>query len=109
MVEDRGLEYFCENIKNLRAEKGLSKKEMAKILGIGVGSLTQLEAGKLPPRLDCGVLERIHKHFGIIPAALFRSVLKSAETKTAQKGCKSDREAPEGVCDTPSGHHGLKT
>lgn len=72
MLEDRGLEYFCENIKNLRAEKRLSKKEMARLLGIGVRSLSMIEDGKLPSRLDCRVLYRIHRQFGIKPAELFR-------------------------------------
>ncbi len=50
MQEDRGLEYMCENIKEIRLRNGLTKKEMAKLLGIGVKALTQIEGGNLPPR-----------------------------------------------------------
>ena len=40
---------FCENIKAIRKQKSLSKKEMAKRLGIGVKSLDSIENGIVPP------------------------------------------------------------
>ncbi len=103
MIEDRGIENFCANIKNLRIEKNLTKKEMAKLLGIGVHSLLMIEGGNLPPRLDCMVLYHIHQHFGIKPAELFRADFKYAETKRLFKTVSISSTEPEGVCDTPSG------
>lgn len=62
---------FCENIKKLRAKEKLSKKEMAKKLGISTTSLTQIENGKLPPRLNTQTLFFIHGRFGILPKEIF--------------------------------------
>ncbi len=77
MKEDRGLEYFCSNIKHLREREGLSKTKMAKILQISPKTLMAIESGILPPRLDCRVLLRIQRQFGIKPAELFRSVIRN--------------------------------
>ena len=60
---DKEIKIFCENIKYLRKEQGLSKKEMAKKLGISTASLSILESGKLPPRLTVEPLFHIHKNF----------------------------------------------
>ena len=68
---DKEIKIFCENIKYLRKEKGLSKKEMAKKLGISTASLSILESGKLPPRLTVEPLFHIHKNFGISPSEIF--------------------------------------
>lgn len=76
MQNDRGLEYFCSNVRLLREREGLSKRKMAKLLGVGVKTLTMIENGTFPPRLDCRVLFRIHRQFGIKPAELFKSVIR---------------------------------
>ena len=68
---DKEIKIFCENLKYLRKEKGLSKKEMAKKLGIGVQSLSVLESGRLPPRLSLEPLFNIHKNFGISSSEIF--------------------------------------
>ena len=75
MIEDHGLEYFCSNIKYIREREGLSQKEMAKALGIGVKSLVKLERGELPPRLDCMVVYYVHRNFGVKPAELFGALI----------------------------------
>ena len=65
---------FCENIKRLRLGHKLSKKEMAKKLGIDIESLTMIENGILPQELDCEVLFQIHRNFGVLPKHLFLSM-----------------------------------
>ena len=67
---------FCKNVKALRQREKLSKKEMAKRLGIGVGSLTRIENGTIPPRLRCNVLVKIHICFGVLPEQMFSPVGK---------------------------------
>ncbi len=55
-IEERA---FCENIKQLRRIKGLSKKEMAKKLGISIPSLTKIENGIMPPLLRSSVFFKL--------------------------------------------------
>lgn len=71
MQTDTEIYAFCQNISTLRAEKGLSQKEMAEKLGISVQSLRNLEQGKLPPRWGCAVFFRIYQVYGIKPKDLF--------------------------------------
>ena len=63
---------FCSNIRALREREGISKAAMAKRLHIGVGTLTRLERGELPPRLDCSIVFVICDEFGISVSDLFR-------------------------------------
>ena len=63
---------FCSNIRTLREREGLSKAAMAKRLHIGVGTLTRLESGELPPRLDCCIIFAICDEFDISISDLFR-------------------------------------
>ena len=65
---------FCKNVKKLRENYGYSKLKMAKILGIGIKSLSLIERGILPPRLKCEVLIRIANHFGISPSDMFTQI-----------------------------------
>lgn len=58
---------FCHNIKWTRLHRKLSKKEMAKILKISVGTLTKIENGMLPPRLNVEIFFRVQHCFGIHP------------------------------------------
>ena len=58
-------ENFCKNILWLRKKHQLSKKRMAKLMGIGIGSLTKLEQGEIPPQLKVNVLFSIQNNFGI--------------------------------------------
>ena len=59
------IERFVGNVTWLRKQHGFSKKQMAQILGICIGSLNKIENGQLPSRLGIGILHRIHAHFGI--------------------------------------------
>ncbi len=61
---------LSHNIKWLRKHHGISKKRMAQIMGIGIGSLNQLERGSVPQRLTVTVLFAIEDHFGIAPPEL---------------------------------------
>ena len=56
---------FCQNIGVLREWNGLSQKEMAKILGIGVVSLAKMEQGIIPPRGGIEVIFRLSQYFKI--------------------------------------------
>ena len=71
--KQREIKNLSHNIKQLRQSHNLSKKSMAKIMGIGVGSLTKLENGILPPRADVNCLLNLHKYFGISISELFQS------------------------------------
>ena len=62
---------FCRNVKMLRAGHGLSKKEMAEILGIGTASLTKLEQGIIPDRVSVSIVIKLSRYFGIKPCKLF--------------------------------------
>ena len=75
----REIHLFCANVKALRQREKLSKKEMAKRLGIGVGSLTKIESGTLPPRLTCNVLIKLHTCFGVSPEKMFLPFPKDEE------------------------------
>lgn len=68
---DEQIKSFCRNIKYLRKKHGYSQSEMAKILGIGVNSLRELEREELPPSLSVDVVYAIAKNFGILPKDIF--------------------------------------
>lgn len=60
-------ENFAHNVVWLRKSYGLSKKKMAEIMGIGIGSLNKVEMGEIPPRLKVEALINIYSRFGISP------------------------------------------
>ena len=64
---ERELKNFCRNVAWLRKQNGLSKREMAKRLGIGIATLDKIERGEFPSRMGIEVLFSIQKHFGISP------------------------------------------
>lgn len=74
MTVQEEMTVFCGNVKRLREGKGLTRKEMAARLGIGVGTLTRLEKGEIPPRLSVSVVCRICREFDIYPKELFMAV-----------------------------------
>ena len=63
------------NLVCLRKQNGLSQKQMARLLGIGVGSLRKLEHGCLPSRLSVDFLFRIQDLFHIQPHTLLSAFL----------------------------------
>ena len=62
---DNIIEFLSHNVLYLRETHNITKKEMAKILGIGIKSLNKIERGLLPPKLSVRVLFRIRDRFGI--------------------------------------------
>ena len=67
-IKDR--EIFLYNIAWLRRHHGLSKKKMAELLKIGIGSLNKMESGKMPPQLSVAILFAVQDSFGIRPQDL---------------------------------------
>ena len=63
-------EIVAHNLLWLRKQYGYSQKEMARLLGIGVGSLRKLEHGVIPPRLTVEFLEPLYFRFQITPSML---------------------------------------
>ena len=67
---------LTRNLVWLRKAHGLSQRDMAKRLGIGVSSLRKLERGTVPPRLNVGFLLSIAQQFGISPGEMLEQELK---------------------------------
>ena len=80
MERDEDIQVFLRNITLLRKSRGLSKKEMAKKLRIGVWSLNKIERGELPPRLGADVFLAVYRNFGIYPSALFDPRMGQCDT-----------------------------
>ena len=79
------LQCFCENIRQLRKEKKLSRYAMAKKLKIGVVTLRKIEQGIIPPRLSCKILLTIFDEFHIEPAKMFSPLHFSFPEKNQKK------------------------
>lgn len=56
---------FCNNVKRIRLELGLSKEEMAERLNISVKSLSIIESGSIPKRLSVQIIYTICDEFKI--------------------------------------------
>lgn len=65
------LDNLCRNIYILRKKHRLCQKEMAAIMGMGVGMLRRIEHGEISRRFHTGHLEALHRHFGISLDVLF--------------------------------------
>ena len=63
---DQEIGNLLYNIAWLRRRNGLSKREMARRLGIGVASLNAIERGELP-NVSVEIFFNIEKSFGIHP------------------------------------------
>lgn len=68
---------FMFNVVYLRKLHGLSKRQMAKVMGIGVKSLNKIERGEFPPRLKINVILDTCRFFQIKPAILLSKQLDS--------------------------------
>ena len=79
------LTVFTHNIVWLRRYYGLSKTRMAKMMGIGVRSLNQIEQGTIPPRLTVEVLFAIQRQFGISPSLLLQKPFEDGEQLCAKE------------------------
>ena len=72
---------FCQNVRRLRTEAGLSQKEMAQIMGIGVYSLRKIELGTFPPRAGVDMFFRLRDTFHISIVSLFTAANETPEGK----------------------------
>lgn len=63
---------LINNIVQIRKEYGLSKKKMAKTLGISIKTLRKIENGEFPPNLSVEVIFEIYDNFEITPKELFK-------------------------------------
>jgi len=72
----KDFEILFYNITWLRKHHGLSKKRMAKMLGIGLWSLNKIEKGELPPKLGIDIVFAVQKHFGIHPTTQLSQYLE---------------------------------
>ena len=64
-------EIFCKNTLILRKHLGMTQKDFAKALHIGVRSLSLIEKGRIPDRLGATILIQIYFCFGIMPSEMF--------------------------------------
>ena len=71
MQQSNEVNALCQNIKMLRERNGLSKKEMAEIMGIGAASLAKIELDILPSRFRTETMLKLCKRFRIKPSKLF--------------------------------------
>ena len=85
-TNDEAIKYLSYNILCLRRTNNLTKKEMAKILGIGIASLNKIEQGILPPRLSVTILFKIQAHFGIPLSFQISKKVSLEDGKTKVKG-----------------------
>lgn len=72
---------FCQNVRRLRTEAGLSQKEMAQIMGIGVYSLRKIELRMFPPRAGVDMFFRLRHTFHISIVSLFTAANETPEGK----------------------------
>ena len=72
---DTQIQIFLHNLAWLRKKHNLSKADMAKKLKIGLYTLNKIEAGILPPRLGCRILEAVYYSFSVLPSALVEDYL----------------------------------
>lgn len=70
-ITEREINNMIKNIIQIRKDYGLSKKQMAEIMGISVRSFNKIENGEIPPKMKVDVLFNIQDYFGITPPKLF--------------------------------------
>lgn len=68
---NRKAESLALNLYLIRKKNGLTQKEMAKRIGIGINTLRQLEKGTIPSRVSVGLIFNISNEFNIEPYELF--------------------------------------
>ena len=59
---------FADKLKKLRNEKGLTQKELAKVINVSTSAVSQYERGKSSPRR--GNLILLAEYFGVTVAYL---------------------------------------
>jgi len=74
-INTEQLSNLLYNVAWLRGYYGISKRRMAQLLKISVGSLNKLEAGIVPPRLGIEFIFHLHKEFHYPLGTLFHARL----------------------------------
>lgn len=69
-TETSDIQILLHNVAFLRKHHNLSKKKMAQLLHIGIGSLNKIESGVLPERLSAEILVHLANHFNYTTAEL---------------------------------------
>lgn len=67
------INYFSDNIYYLRKLHNLTQREMARILGVSVGTLSRLEKGDDTVRVYGRIVLRICERFGVTAEELLVS------------------------------------
>lgn len=73
------MDNLANNLAHLRKESGISKQELADIMGVGLWTVTKLERGELPPRMKVEALFRIQHRFGVSVHRLLGERLSKGE------------------------------
>ena len=68
------IELFCKKIQNLMIEKGLSKKEMCKIMHIGKESVQLILCNKIPKRFGVRNIFYLCEFFDKSPDWFFKEL-----------------------------------
>lgn len=66
------IEQFRGNIIYIRHEHNLTQKEMAAIMGVGVGTIRKIEKGETMSRINCRMLCRVCDHFDLSVDAILK-------------------------------------
>lgn len=65
------IQIFLTNIKHLRINNNLTKKQMANKLKISIYKLNKIEKGILPPSITVDIIFSIYTEFNIKPSKQF--------------------------------------
>lgn len=65
------VQIFCENVRWIKEKEGLSDRQLASILQIGLYSTRKLLKGELPGRMSVDVVFHIARHLGCRPSEVF--------------------------------------
>lgn len=72
------LYYFKKNVAFLRKANGLSQKEMAQKMMIGVETLRKLEQGITPPKLNACAVIMVISQFHVSAEELLKTQMENA-------------------------------
>ena len=80
MNHETSMFIFLENLRRLRKREGLSMREMAKKLGVGVKTLEQMENGIVPAHVSCSIICRTQREFQIEAKLQFSELISLKQT-----------------------------
>lgn len=68
---DKDIYNLLRNLTSTRRQNNLSKKEMCKIMKIGLATLNKIESGIFPERFGANSLIRVSQYFNVTLKDLF--------------------------------------